>query len=96
MKLKNLRFQKRRANFNHLTQKHPWMKRIQICTTEGPRPFPRGDNNEIAKIYGRNLKIPFSKTSGPRQKASLSEGYSRFYKKGPFNFQKDENGIFHS
>ena len=23
---------------------------IQVCSNEGPRPFPRGDNNEIAEI----------------------------------------------
>ena len=36
------------------------MKRIQVCSNEGPRPFPRGDNYEIAKIHLRNLKIFFS------------------------------------
>ena len=25
-------------------------KWIQVCSNEGPRPFPRGDNYEIAKI----------------------------------------------
>ena len=30
-----------------------------------PRPFPRRDNYEIAKIHGGNLKIFFSRTTGP-------------------------------
>ena len=33
-----------------LSKKHPWVKGIQVCSKEGPCPFPRGDNNEIAKI----------------------------------------------
>ena len=37
---------------------HHWMKGILVCSNEGPRPFPRGDNNEIAKF-----KI-FSRTTG--------------------------------
>ena len=31
--------------------KHTLVKEIQVCSYEGPRPFPRGDNNEIAKIH---------------------------------------------
>ena len=26
-----------------LGTKHPWVKGIQVCSNEGPRPFPRGD-----------------------------------------------------
>ena len=40
------------------------MKGIQVCSNEGPRIFPRGDNNEIAKLHGRNFKI-FSRSTGP-------------------------------
>ena len=40
---------------------HPWVKRIQVCSIEGPRPFPRGDNYEKAKT---NLTI-FSRTTEP-------------------------------
>ena len=43
---------------------HLWVKVSQFYTNEGPHPFPRGDNYEIAKIHLRNLKI-FSKTTGP-------------------------------
>ena len=31
--------------------KHPWVKEIQVCSNEGPRPFPGGDKKEIVKIY---------------------------------------------
>ena len=34
-------------------------------SNEGPRPFPRGDNYEIAKIHWQNLKIFFSRTTWP-------------------------------
>ena len=30
---------------------HLWAKGIQFCSNEGPGPFPRGDNYEIAKIH---------------------------------------------
>ena len=46
-----------------LGTKHPWMKWIQVCSNEGPCPFPRGDNYEIAKIHWRNLKTFFSRTT---------------------------------
>ena len=35
---------------------HPWVKGIQVFTNEGPHPFPREDNYEIAKIHGWNFK----------------------------------------
>ena len=31
-----------------LTEEHSWIKWIQVCSKEGPRPFSRGDN--IAKM----------------------------------------------
>ena len=34
-----------------LGTKHPWVKRVQVCSNEGPPPFPRGNNYENAKIY---------------------------------------------
>ena len=30
---------------------HPWVKGIQVCTKDGDRPSPRGDNNERVKIH---------------------------------------------
>ena len=40
-----------------LGTKFPWVKGIQVCSNEGPRPFPRGDNYEIAKIHWRNYNF---------------------------------------
>ena len=48
-----------------LGTKYPWVKGIHVCSNEWPLPFPRGDNYEIAKINWRNLKIFFSRTTGP-------------------------------
>ena len=28
----------------------------EVCLNEGPCPFPRGDNYEIARIHRRNIK----------------------------------------
>ena len=47
-----------------LATMHPWVKGIQVCTNEGPRPFPRRINTKLQKIYGRFLKIFFSITTG--------------------------------
>ena len=41
------------------------MKGIQVCSDESPFPFPRGDNYEIGKIQLQNLKIFYSRTTGP-------------------------------
>ena len=47
-------------------KKHPWVKKIKFVHIEGPCLFfPKGDNNKIAKIPSRNLKISSSKTTGP-------------------------------
>ena len=48
-----------------LGTKHPLVKGSQVCTSEGPSPFQRGDNYEIAKIHLWNIKIFFSKTTWP-------------------------------
>ena len=48
-----------------LGTKHPWVTRIKVSSNEGPQPFSRGDDNGIAKIYWRNLKIIFPRTTGP-------------------------------
>ena len=48
-----------------LGTKHLWVKGIQVCLNEGPHPFPRGDNKEIAKIHWPTLKIFFLRTTGP-------------------------------
>ena len=41
------------------------MKGIQVCSNEGPRPFPSGDIYKIAKIHWRNFKIFFWRITGP-------------------------------
>ena len=46
-----------------LGTEHPWVKEIQVCSNEGPRSFPRGDNYEIVKKHWR-IKIFLSRTTG--------------------------------
>ena len=48
-----------------LGTKHPYVMGIQVCSNEVPRPFPRGDNNEIAKMHWWTLKIFVLRTTGP-------------------------------
>ena len=48
-----------------LCTKYPWVKGIQVCSNEGPCPFPRGDNYEIVKIHWQCLEISYSRTTGP-------------------------------
>ena len=75
------------------------MQWIQICSNEGPRPFPRGDYYEIAKIYLWDLKIFFSRTTGL---ISIKLGTIHLWVKGiqvcsneePFNSHKEDNGFF--
>ena len=38
-----------------LGTKHPYVKQIQVFWNEGPSPFPKGDNDKIAKIHWWNL-----------------------------------------
>ena len=45
--------------------KYSLVKGINVCSNEGPHLFSRGDNNEIAKIHGRNFKIFFSRSTVP-------------------------------
>ena len=49
---------------NKLVLKHDRVKGISVGSKEEPRLFPGGDNNEIAKIHGQNLKIFFSRNAG--------------------------------
>ena len=39
-----------------LGTKHPWVKGTQVCSNEGPRAFPRGNNFGIAKNTLTKLK----------------------------------------
>ena len=45
-----------------LGTKHSWVKGIKVCSNEGPRPSPSGDNSKHVKLYWRYLKI-FSSTT---------------------------------
>ena len=70
---------------NLIGTKHPCVKGIQVCSNDEPKPFPRGDNYEIAKIHSWNLKIFFSRTNGPistklGSKLKLGEGNSNLFK----------------
>ena len=72
------------------------MKRIQVCSNEGPRPFARGDNNEIVKIHWWNLKIFFSRTTGPistklSTKHPCVKGIQFFSNEGPYPFPRGDN-----
>ena len=39
--------------------------KIQVSSNKGLRPFPKGDNYKKLKIHLRNLKIFFSRNTGP-------------------------------
>ena len=77
-----------------LGTKHPWVKGIQVCSNEGPRPSPRGDTYEIVKIHGRNLKIispePLSQFQPNLVQNILGwRGFKFVQNKGPALFQGD-------
>ena len=61
----NLLLQNHQANFNQTLHRASIGEGIQVCSNEGFSPFPRGDNNEIAKIHWQIYKIFFSRTTGP-------------------------------
>ena len=48
-----------------LSTKHSWLMGIKVCLIERRRSFPRDDNYEISKIHWWDLKIFFSRTTGP-------------------------------
>ena len=58
---------------------HRKVKGIQVSSNEGPRPFPRGHNYEIAKIHWRIWKF-FSRTTGPISTKLGIEGNSSLFK----------------
>ena len=67
------------------------MKGIHIHTNKEPRTFPRGNNNEIAKMHVTNFKL--SKTtesiSTKHPQANDTPGFTN-----KDNFQKGENVYF--
>ena len=79
-----------------LGTKHPWVHGIQVCSNEGPRLFPRGDNGENVKLYWKYLKISFSRTIRPistkhGEKSSLGRGNSSLFKWRAIPFYNGDN-----
>ena len=69
---------------------------IRICSNEGPCPFPRGDNYELAKIHWRNLKIFISRTARPIStklgtKHPWVMGIQFYSNEGPRPFPRGDN-----
>ena len=78
--------------------KHPWVTGIQFCSNEGPRPFPRWDKYEIAKLHRQNLKIFFSRTIGLISTKLVTMhlwvmGIQVCSNEGPYPFSRAENYI---
>ena len=61
----HLLLQNHLANFNQTWHKTCIGEGDSSLFNEGPRPFPRGDNYEIAKVQEQILKIFFSRTTWP-------------------------------
>ena len=82
-----------------LVTEYPWVKGIQVCTNEKPRPFPGEDNYEIAKIHWRNFNIfllqnPLANFNQTWHKASLGEGNSSLFKWRTVQFSKVDNVLY--
>ena len=70
-----------------LGTEHTCGKRIQVCSNEGPRPFPTGDNNKIAKTLTNFLNLLQNHWTNFNQtwhKASLSEEFCLNEEASPF------------
>ena len=78
--------------------KHPWVKGIQVCSNEGPHPFPRGDNYENSEntltkfktLLLKNYRADFNQIS---HKASLPwvKGIQVCSNEGPLSFSIRDN-----
>ena len=81
---------------------HLWGKGIQVCSNEGPNPFPRGGNDKIAKIHKWNFKKCSS--AEPLGQFQPNLALSILWVKGiwfcsneePFNFHEVDNCFFYS
>ena len=72
-----------------LGTKHPWVKRIQVRSNEGPRPFPSGYNKEIVKIHWRTFKLPSPEPVGQFQpKSKIGWRMYNFYQWRASHFSK--------
>ena len=77
------------SNLTNLSTKHPLVMGIQVCSNEGPRSFPRGDNYELNLLL-QNHRADFNKTW---HKPSLGDGDSILFKfKGRW-LQNKENTL---
>ena len=79
-----------------LGTKHPWVMGIKVCSNEGPCPFLRGKNNEIAKIQWRTLKLFFLRTTGLISTKldtnhSMVMGIHVYSNEGPYLFPRRDN-----
>ena len=54
--LQNFNQKKHTSISTKLATMHPWVKGHQVCSNEGPCPFPSGDYYEIAKNILTNFK----------------------------------------
>ena len=76
-----------------LCTKHPWVIGIKVCSNELTHPFPRENNNEIAKIH----RFDFEKSSSELQgqynqtwhKKSLGERELSLFKEEPSILTKE-------
>ena len=75
-----------------LGTKYSWMKGIQVCSIEGPRPSQRGDNWERIKINWQLLKMLFSRTTGPISTTlGTKRGIQVCSNEGPHPYQRGDN-----
>ena len=79
-----------------LGTEHCLVKGIQVCSKEGSRPFPRGDNYEIVKIHWQNLKTsspePLSKFQPNLAQSILGwRGFKFIQMKGFRFFKRGDN-----
>jgi hypothetical protein len=68
-----------RPILTRLYTNHPWVKGIQVCSKEGDRPSPRGDNTGRVKIHWKFFKIFFFRTNRPN---SIKRGTNYLWVKG--------------
>ena len=72
-------------NLNWVQSILGWVKGVQFCSDEGPRPYPRGYNYEIEKIqwqkfFKNSLLNHWANFNLTWHKASLGEGDESFFK----------------
>ena len=63
------------------------MKGFQVCSNKRPHPFPKGDNNEKAKMNWQNFKIYFSR----KNLTVMGKGNWNYLNVVPSPFPKGDN-----